>query len=349
MKYIVFLTTNLKNNRIFIDVHKTQNPDIFDGYLGSGIYVDQPSTFMYPKTPLQFAVKKYGTSSFKRFTLFVYNTFEEARNKKNELIDDYFLNQNHTYNYEKFDDKKFYQFDLNGKLKKCWEYGEELCEFYGYPIKKFNIAAKRHCKFLNSYWSYDKSLDMNLVNDKQIQCIYLYSKEGNLLGEYENMEELYKEKGIEPEIAKEYIKTQRLFSNKWYISNTIREIFDPKPRKQLSNCDFYVYKDNEFQGKYYGKEVMRKIDLYSWNKLLGVIERGWYKDFYVSLNPVEKVPEKNINFLNVDVYDKYGNLIETLSIKDLKDKYKIRSCEVKNIMKGDKYLNDYIFKYHSNK
>ena len=36
MKYIVYQTTNLINNKIYIGVHKTVNPDIFDGYIGNG-------------------------------------------------------------------------------------------------------------------------------------------------------------------------------------------------------------------------------------------------------------------------------------------------------------------------
>ena len=37
-KYIVYETTNLVNNKIYIGVHKTTDPDKFDGYLGNGIY-----------------------------------------------------------------------------------------------------------------------------------------------------------------------------------------------------------------------------------------------------------------------------------------------------------------------
>ena len=33
MKYIVYKTTNLINNKIYVGVHRT-NPDIFDGYKG---------------------------------------------------------------------------------------------------------------------------------------------------------------------------------------------------------------------------------------------------------------------------------------------------------------------------
>ena len=37
MKYIVYLTTNTANKKIYIGVHRTETPYDFDGYLGNGI------------------------------------------------------------------------------------------------------------------------------------------------------------------------------------------------------------------------------------------------------------------------------------------------------------------------
>jgi hypothetical protein len=37
MAYIVYITINLCNGKFYIGVHRT-NPDIFDGYIGDGIY-----------------------------------------------------------------------------------------------------------------------------------------------------------------------------------------------------------------------------------------------------------------------------------------------------------------------
>ena len=73
MKYIVYQTINLINNKIYIGVHKTKNPEIFDGYIGCGIIITNPSTYNNPTTPLQYAVKKYGTSNFRRSILFIFN------------------------------------------------------------------------------------------------------------------------------------------------------------------------------------------------------------------------------------------------------------------------------------
>lgn len=96
MKYIVFLTTNLSN--IYIGIHATEDPSIFDGYLGDGIYVNQANTFKYPKTPLQYAVKKYGTDKFTRLTLGVYNTTQAALTKYRQVVESEFIKLDHVYN-----------------------------------------------------------------------------------------------------------------------------------------------------------------------------------------------------------------------------------------------------------
>lgn len=84
-KYIVYQTINIVNNKIYIGVHKIKNEQ-FDGYIGNGVNINYPSTYMNPKYPFQFAVKKYGTSNFKRTTLYTFNTEDEAYTKERELV-----------------------------------------------------------------------------------------------------------------------------------------------------------------------------------------------------------------------------------------------------------------------
>ena len=111
MSYIIFLTVNTKRDKTFLGLHETENPEIFDGYLGDGIWINQPSTFMYPKTPLQYAVKKYGTSSFKRYTLYTTNSRNYAEEIFNKMMHYYSCND-FWYNtgYDYFG--TIYQFDL---------------------------------------------------------------------------------------------------------------------------------------------------------------------------------------------------------------------------------------------
>ena len=97
-KYIVYETTNLINGKIYVGLHKTENPDIFDGYLGNGIIATQPYTYMYAKTAFQAAVKKYGPKNFKRKTLAIFNTLEEASDLEEQIVNEKFLERSDVYN-----------------------------------------------------------------------------------------------------------------------------------------------------------------------------------------------------------------------------------------------------------
>ena len=78
MKYIVYLTTNLVNKKIYIGVHKTENPYKFDGYLGCGACVNDKHSWMFGKCPLHAAIRKYGVKSFTRKTLKVFDKLQDA-------------------------------------------------------------------------------------------------------------------------------------------------------------------------------------------------------------------------------------------------------------------------------
>ena len=347
MSYIIFLTVNTKRDKTFLGLHETENPEIFDGYLGDGIWINQPSTFMYPKTPLQCAVKKYGTDSFKRYTLFTTNSRDYAEEAFNKIMhyccDDFWYNTG----YESFE--KIYQFDLGGNLQKEWSM-YDACNFYGYLPIKFIQAARQQVKLLNSYWSFIKKIDVKEYSPKiGNQLIYYYYPEGKLMSIH--YDDIMTKELIDQINHQTLVTLERNGSlvSKHYITNKIVDEFNPKPRREYKDQVYYVYTNNEFVGAFVGKEVMPIISLHSWAKIKNAIQLngGWYKDFFISLEKVNEIPEKKIR-REVDVYDKYGKFIETFSsIKELKEKYGLRSCEIKNIMKGTKYCKDWIFKYHS--
>lgn len=83
-KYIVYETTNIVNGKIYVGVHKTNTAE-FDGYLGSGTYLDN-------------AVKKYGKDNFTRRTLFSLPSSDSAYAKEAEIVNEEFLNRNDVYN-----------------------------------------------------------------------------------------------------------------------------------------------------------------------------------------------------------------------------------------------------------
>ena len=81
--FIIYKTTNLVNNKIYIGAHETNN--LNDNYLGSGKY-------------LKSAIKKYGVNSFVKEILFIYNNREQMFSKEAELVTEEFCKRNDTYN-----------------------------------------------------------------------------------------------------------------------------------------------------------------------------------------------------------------------------------------------------------
>jgi hypothetical protein len=84
-KYIVYKTTNLVNGKIYIGVHATETPYEFDGYLGSGVGIQR-------------AIRKHDKIHFKRETLFVFDSHEDAYAQESKLVTLDFVKRLDTYN-----------------------------------------------------------------------------------------------------------------------------------------------------------------------------------------------------------------------------------------------------------
>jgi hypothetical protein len=122
MKYIIYITTNQVNGKIYIGLHKTDTPYSFDNYLGCGVYSNSPKSYMNGGTLFQNAVKKYGPKQFKRKTLKVFDSLEEAIEYEKFLVDEEFIKRTDTYNmvtgggHPPDTSVKIYQFNLKGEL-----------------------------------------------------------------------------------------------------------------------------------------------------------------------------------------------------------------------------------------
>lgn len=83
--HIIYKTTNLINNKIYVGMHSTDN--LNDGYLGSGWILKQ-------------AIKKYSKENFKREVLLVLSNRKEAREVEALLVDTEFIARQNTYNLQ---------------------------------------------------------------------------------------------------------------------------------------------------------------------------------------------------------------------------------------------------------
>ena len=129
LKYILYITINLCNGKFYIGVHKT-NPNVFDGYIGNGVYRANQAV---KDTAFQRAVRKYGYENFRRTILRIFPDTEEGKQQayalEAELVTETLLKSKTSYNTsiggygnpELNEKKTVYQFDLKGNYLRSYE------------------------------------------------------------------------------------------------------------------------------------------------------------------------------------------------------------------------------------
>jgi hypothetical protein len=83
MKYIIYKTTNLINNKTYIGIHQTE--DLDDGYLGSGLAMKR-------------AIKKYGKQNFSREILEFCLSYDELIEKEKTYVNEEWISLEDNYN-----------------------------------------------------------------------------------------------------------------------------------------------------------------------------------------------------------------------------------------------------------
>ena len=197
MYWIVYQTTNLINGKIYIGVHKTCDPNKFDGYIGNGIYINQPNTYIYGKTKFECAVKKYGPSNFRRVVLAIFNNEEEAYLEEARLVNEDFLSRSDVYNMilggkippEVYPIKEVHQYDLEGKYIKTFSSFMEAAKEVSRKASSISDACSSNTSCGGFYWSREKVYELNLEEYSKIQnkkVLYQYSIMGEYLGSFDS-------------------------------------------------------------------------------------------------------------------------------------------------------------------
>lgn len=280
-KYIVYQTINIVNNKIYIGVHGTDLSKGFDGYIGNGVNIHHPSTYMNPKYPFQYAVKKYGTSNFKRTTLYVYDNEDQAYIKERELVNLDFVLREDTYNCILggnvrplfYNRKEIFQFDTNGVLIKKWKDIYEVSNFLETWKQSIYMAINRRNRLFNYYWAYTDSIDVSEYSNPNIsQKVYKYSKNGKCISIYNSINEAAKENNYSASELYNRIKESALTKGNYYSL----ELFDeyiPKPRMILKDKIIYVYNlKGDFEAEVPYKDIHRYLGISSNKKLTTIIK-----------------------------------------------------------------------------
>lgn len=224
MNYIVYITINKINRKIYIGVHKNES-DKFDGYIGDGVNKFNPSSIKNPKTHFQQAVKKYGFDAFERFTIKTFDTEEEALNMEGLLVDQKFVDREDTYNMViggGVINKKeipIYQFDLEGNLVNKYLSLKETSEAMGAPVSSNLIVAYKTKKsYKNYFWSTEDHIDIREYKSVgQFKTVYCFDMLGNLIDSYSSLSKA----GLANDVSSERIKNaigKQTTINKRYFS-----------------------------------------------------------------------------------------------------------------------------------
>ena len=325
MKYIVYCTTCLVNNKIYIGVHKTENPDVFDGYIGNGIDKSHLKQVMEnPQTAYQRAVKKYGYKNFKRATLFIFNTEKEAYAKEAEIVDLEFVKRRDTYNtslggYGGTVYEPIYQYDLNGNFIKKWDGSKFAIEHYNCNPSRFLMAIKDKRSAFESYWTkeYVEHLDVT-EHKKSIRSeIYQFDFNGNLIKTWSSVNQIVEEEKMSRSSLDDAIQKSRPLKNYFWVKlkDNIWDIIKSEiDNKQKKPCSRYT-KEGDLIKTYSGISQCAKETGYSRDKIKKAILSGeLYENSLWSYYTTPKYEKYNPSALDkgckVGAYDLDGNLVK---------------------------------------
>lgn len=359
-KYIVYQTINIVNNKIYVGIHKTKDPFKFDGYIGNGVNINYPSTYMNPKYPFQKAVKKYGTSSFKRSVLYIFDSEEEASNKEQEIVSKEFINRSDTYNlalgglYQRVTLKynKIYQFDFDGKLVKEWNDIYEVSNFLETWKQSVYSAIHNKSRLYNYYWSFQDSIDINqFSNPNNSRKVFKYNLDGKCIEIYNTIGEAAKSNNMQAGHVITYIKNGSLVNKEFYLSYELQDEYIKKPRLELKNKLIYLY---DLEGNYVkellSSEVLKELKIHSYYTLSNaIINKTSIQQFQLRLEKMENIgiyTPKNKK-KPVLIYTTSGDFVkECESVTSACKEFKLDSSTVSKILRGcGKSTKGYTIKY----
>lgn len=355
MKYIVYLTTNIVNKKIYVGVHKTETPETFDHYLGCGIKDNDAYTYKYSKTPFEAAVNKYGPSKFIRKVLKTFDKLEDALDLERWLVDEDFIARKDTYNVvlgggiPPIKVKTIYQYDLEGNFIKQWSSITEAALHFKCSNSCIGKAIFDRMPSLKYLWADYKSDKLNL-NDFKIgenkKKTYLYDINGYLINTFDSISECANYIDSTIGNISNIIKGQYCFNKKYYISNIKYDLFPIPKLDSHKNCPVYQY---DLQGNFLNKWNTHQEAINKYGKTLNISKAirlgGQSIGFQCSWQylPKLKCLKQITKARKVGKYDLNNNLIQVFNtVREAKKD----TCGAPNVLKGNrKTAGGYIWKY----
>ncbi len=349
MKYIVYQTVNKENGKLYIGVHKTKNPEIFDGYIGNGMYVGY--SLENPKTVYQHALKKYGYKAFIRTVLFVYDNLEDALNKEAELVTPQFVKQDNNYNtaigggycviY-----KTVYQFNNRRELVKTWEGNYSISEYYGISLNQLQYAIHNKKILLDSYFSYDANPDFELFSKYKAFDLYQFDLNGELIDTFASTRDCSEKLGLSFKALETAITEKKRYKN-CYWTHDYENIYHIIKLNKLynlqNNCIQQFDINHKFIQEFTSIKEAANILGYKYDTIKSAARLGSLVDNQFYFKSTKEV-SKNQKIGQYDV-----NTGELIKVWDSIAQCAKQHPKARDVVKGQrKQTHGYTFKYLDN-
>lgn len=336
MKYIVYLTTNLVNKKIYVGVHSTETPYQFDGYLGDGAIIQKPSSYKIRLTPLQCAIDKYGQKNFIRKTLRVFENLQDALDLEAWIVNREFIERTDTYNITLGGsvpprlNKHIYQYSLEGILIKEWESIKSITDYFNVNKDRVRMVINDKRSFENSYWSEEKYEKLNISEYRPSSRGYIrqYTTDGVFLKSFKNTTEASKQLDIDRAKISNAIYGKYATSGFWFLKEgeTIESYLDGSIKQEKP---IYVYyKSGELFKKFNSFTALKKELKYNKGDIKRAIKNNsLFKDYYWSNSLFTNIVVENPNIIKctprkVYQYTLDGDFVrEWESINECKKQY----------------------------
>lgn len=356
MKWIVYNTVNTVNLKQYTGVHKTENPDVFDGYIGCGVYVTNPSSYMRAQTPFHCAVKKHGPKMFKRSTIKVFDNAKDAYALEEVIVDAEYIKRPDVYNASLGGGGNrrlwpVYQFTHEGLMIKEWDNMQDVADFYFNSHSAIMHAIRNKSSYQGYFWSHETTINIDeFFIYKGGTPVYKYDAEtGKFIERYESMVEAAKDNDVLIQQIQNAVKGGYL-ADKYYYSKELMEEYHGEPKLSIKGKTVYVY---DLNGNFITElPTSNDIKTFLNAKHINAVTNAMrikrpYHGYQLSLEKVDKLEpttdKKNIK-KSVGRYSLSGELLEKYdSVTAAQDVY---GCGVRKVLKGQqKQCKGFIFKY----
>lgn len=319
-KWIVYITICSDNDKMYIGVHKTSDPNKFDGYIGNGFYVG--NTINFPKTAYSYALKKHGYNKFHRYILKVFDNETDALKLEEYLVDLEFVKRRDTYNTAigggvNITYKTFFQYDLNGNFLKEWPSRNSILEYYK-SNNKYGIteAVKNKVSFLDSYWTnkYEK-IDISEYRVSTKGSIYCYDNNGNLLNTFQNAIDASKALKISYSFVKESISKKKPIRDMYFVKDpsTIFEViktFEENSNKLFDKCVSLYVDGNRYRTFKCISDVSKLLNVTHKDVKKAILNSTDLNGYYISYGFSDIYNKNTDPCIKVNQYDLEGNFIK---------------------------------------